>query len=98
MTSLHERISERFYNWEHRGRGWQVFEYPVPPEPPFVPFPGHHLPETEAVDDGIRPTILSSLVQKLSRRLATRDKPPTDSDEPDEESAPKLLVRDSLIE
>jgi hypothetical protein len=41
MPSVHEQLSEQFYQWETRGRGWQVFEEPVHPEPPFVPFHGH---------------------------------------------------------
>ena len=39
MPTAHEQFSEQFRRWELRGRGWQVFDEPVHPEPPFVPFP-----------------------------------------------------------
>ena len=64
MSRLDEQLTEQFHRWELRGRGWQVFDEPVYPEPPFVPFYGHYLPETPVVDDGRRPTFLSSLGRK----------------------------------
>ena len=90
MPSVHEQLSEQFYKWETRGRGWQVFGEPVYPEPPFQPFHGHYLPETPAIDDGRRPTFLSSLFRKAS--------PPPPVIEVEEEPEPTPLVRDSLIE
>src|SRR5438552_2253782 len=83
MPSVHEILSEHFYAWEQRGRGWQVFDHPVSPEPPFVPF--HFIPPQPPVDDGRKPTILSSLVQRLSRSIA---------DAPQSESSP-VLTEDS---
>ena len=94
MASVHEQLSEQFYKWETRGRGWQVFDEPVYPEPPFVPFRGHYLPETPVVDDGRRPTLLSSLF----RKIAAPPEPPPVIPEPEEEPEPTPLVRDSLVE
>lgn len=59
--TLPERLSEQFYAWELRGRGWQEFPRPVELEPPFRPFPGYFLPP--ARDDGHRPTFLSRFFQ-----------------------------------
>lgn len=61
MTSptLPERLTEQFYAWELRGRGWQEFPHPVALEPPFLPFPGYFLPALK--DDGHRPTFLGRL-------------------------------------
>src|SRR5437588_12077932 len=98
MDSLHERISEQFYQWEKRGRGWQVFPEPVYPEPPFRPFEGHYLPETPAVDDGRKPTILSSFMRMLSQTLSTEQEVPPIIPEAEEEPEPQVLVRDSVIE
>ena len=39
MTAIDERFTEQFRQWERRGRGWQVFDEPVYPEPPLPPFP-----------------------------------------------------------
>jgi hypothetical protein len=94
MASVNEQLSEQFYKWESRGRGWQVFGEPVYPEPPFVPFHGHYLPETPAVDDGCKPTFLSSLF----RKVAAAPEPPPVIPEPEEEPEPTPLVRDSLVE
>src|ERR1035437_3485786 len=96
MSRIHEQLSEQFYRWELRGRGWQVFDEPVHPEPPFVPFHGHYLPDTPIVDDGRRPTFLSSVVQKLGRKLNPQPQP--GEPEPEEEPEPQPLIRDNLIE
>jgi hypothetical protein len=96
MPSVHETLSEQFYRWEQRGRGWQVFDHPVAPEPPFVPFA--FTPQEPAVDDGRRPTILSSLFQKFSRKLSGEPEAPSVIHEPEEEPEPELLQRDSLVE
>jgi hypothetical protein len=54
--TLPERLTEQFYSWELRGRGWQEFARPVALEPPFRPFPGYFLPPIR--DDGHRPGLL----------------------------------------
>ena len=95
MPTAHEQFSEQFRRWELRGRGWQVFDEPVHPEPPFVPFHGHHLLETPAVDNGRRPTLLSSLYRKLT---SPRPEAPPIIPEPEEEPEPQSLVREKLIE
>lgn len=64
--TLEERLTAQFYEWEQRGRGWQVSEYPVELEPPFRPFLFHYAEAPPAVDDGRRPTFLSSLFESFS--------------------------------
>jgi len=59
-----ELLTEQFYRWERRGRGWQVWDYPVVLEPPFVPFRFHWIP-LESADDGRRPTFLSFTADRL---------------------------------
>lgn len=93
---LHEQLSEQFYNWELRGRGWQIYSEPVYPEPPFVPFTGHYPQSAVSIDDGHRPTALSSFVQRISRALASNT--PARIEETQEEPEPELLLRDSLVE
>src|SRR5947209_8548956 len=63
--SLPESLTEQFYAWELRGRGWQEFPGAVAPEPPFRPFPGYVLPRTQ--DDGHRPTFLSRFLSPPRR-------------------------------
>jgi hypothetical protein len=98
MSRLDEQLSEQFHRWEQRGRGWQVFDDPVSPEPPFRPFEGHYLPATPPVDDGVRPTVLSSLVKILSQKLSTEAAVPPVLPEPEEEPEPTPLIRESLVE
>lgn len=52
-------LTKQFYEWERRGRGHTVVEFPAQLEPPFVPFFGHFA-DSEYLDDGRRHTILSS--------------------------------------
>lgn len=59
-STLPERLTEQFYTWELRGRGWQEFARPVALEPPFRPFPGYFLPPIR--DDGHRPSFLGRLI------------------------------------
>jgi hypothetical protein len=98
MSRIEEQLTEQFRKWEMRGRGWQVFPEPVSPEPPFVPFYGHYLPDTPVVDDGRKPTLLSSFVRKLSQSLSTDRPIPPVIPEPEEEPEPEPLIRDSLVE
>lgn len=95
MPTAHEQFSEQFRRWELRGRGWQVFGEPICPEPPFIPFRGHHLSSEPIVDDGRRPTLLSSIFRKLT---AHRPEPLPDVPEPEDEPEPTPLARESLIE
>lgn len=94
MASIHEQLSEQFYQWESRGRGWRVFDEPVYPEPPFRSFDGHYLPEIPAPDDGRRETFLGSLFRKVSQR----PQPPPAVAETDPEPEIQTLIRDSLVE
>src|SRR5690348_10344961 len=96
MASIHEALSEQFHAWEKRGRGWLVCDHPVSPEPPFIPFNGYAAP-TGIVDDGRRPTFLSSLVRGLSQSLATT-KPAIPESSPLVEPEAEILERDSLLE
>jgi Type IV secretion-system coupling protein DNA-binding domain len=97
MPLVHEDLSRQFHDWERRGRGWTVFPEPVRPEPPFRPFAGHFLQGPAVVDDGRRPTFLSSLVQKLAESLkgpGPDEPPPAEPEEPE----PERFERDEALE
>jgi hypothetical protein len=99
MSSVDERLTDQFYRWERRGRGWQVFDEPVSPEPPFRPFRGHFLAAQGNLDDGRKPTALNTFVQRLGRRLAgTPSSVASLPPEADEEPGPECLVRAAGIE
>jgi hypothetical protein len=58
-----------FYAWERRGRGWQVWPYPVELEPPFRPVaPEFAAAPLPPVDDGRTHTFFSAIAEKLTRR------------------------------
>jgi hypothetical protein len=93
MPTAHEHFSNEFHAWEVRGRGWKVFDVPVYPEPPFVPSVRRMMTETPAVDDGRRPTFLSSLAKRLTQKPK-----PIEPVEEAEEPEPVPLIRDSQVE
>ena len=68
-----ELLTDQFYRWELRGRGWQLADAPIELEPPFRPFEGHVLPRHFFPDDGIEETRLSRLAGKV---LNLHGKPP----------------------
>lgn len=69
LPALSDILTERFYDWERRGRGWDAFEFTVDLEPEFYPFFGHYAPPVANVlDDGRRPTVLSSIASLFSRK------------------------------
>ncbi len=96
MSQIEEKLTDQFYEWEIRGRGWQVWDAPISPEPPFRPFHGHYALPENIPDDGRRPTLLSSFVGKLSRTLGGEEEAPEFPQE--EESEPELLLRSNLVE
>lgn len=96
MTGRSERRSREFLAWEARGRGFQVWEHPVLPEPPFVPYTGGWK-ESPPTDDGRKETFLSGLVRRVSERLAPA--PPSDTEGADDPpSAPEPFEREELVE
>ena len=61
-----EALTDQFYAWERRGRGWLLWDEPVELEPPFRPFLVPSLaPSAETIDDGRRPTFLSKLTDRM---------------------------------
>jgi excisionase family DNA binding protein len=66
IPTLSEKLTNNFYLWEKRGRGWQVWDYPVDLEPAYQPF--YHefaLPEGPGVDDGRKPRLITSFFKML---------------------------------
>lgn len=62
-----EQLTESFYVWERRGRGWQVWPAPIDLEPPFEPFRWRRRLRTPVgTDDGRRPTALGHLMDLLT--------------------------------
>lgn len=82
-----ERLTAQFYDWERRGRGWQLWNYPVELEPPFRPFFFHYVESGPAVDDARKPTALSSFIDGIFRRKSLPPPPAVfmEESEPDPE-------------
>ncbi len=87
IPTLAEQLTARFYAWEERGRGWQVWDHPVDLEPAYKSF-FHCLPELSVpIDDGRKPAISQLLAEKLHRYFPSifkteQSPPPADSGEP----------------
>jgi len=87
-----DALTEQFYRWELRGRGWEVWPGPVQLEPPFRPFDGHYLPPNLIEDDGRIESPGSRFAGRLSRFLGLEKPappvlPPEEPDEPEIELA-----------
>ncbi|MCH7665240.1 MAG: type IV secretion system DNA-binding domain-containing protein [Acidobacteria bacterium] len=83
-------LTQAFYDWELRGRGWATHPYPVVLEPPYRPFTVPGPASGRRRDDSRRPTLLSSLVDSF------RSPPPlvrTEEHEPPDEPLPQPDVR-----
>lgn len=76
------RLTSAFYSWEERGRGWQVWPYPVELEPPFRPFAFHSTQLELVTDDARKPTALSSWFEGLFGSKSPATEPEADVDEP----------------
>ena len=79
--SLPEALTENFYRWEQRGRGWKVWEYPVELEPPFQPFMFHYAPPKQIFDDARKPTFMSSLFESVENYFSDSKSPAPTSPE-----------------
>ncbi len=97
MSWVDEKLTERFYEWELRGRGWQVFDFPILPEPPFREFEGHFLPPSEVADDGRRHTAVSHFVESL-RFGSTPKTPAAEAPQEPEERKPIPFERGEIAE
>lgn len=97
MSRLDEQVTEQFYRWELRGRGWRVFEHPVELEPPFQPFIGHFPPPLSRRDEGRRPTAASGFMDRLRRSVAPSS-PPEPAHALDDEPEPEERTVQELVE
>ena len=63
-------LTDRFYDWEKRGRGWRLWDQPVELEPPFQTFLSHSpAPMRNPIDDGRKLSLLGQLAGAMSRRI-----------------------------
>ena len=88
---LIDDLVRRFYAWERRGRGWDIWPNYIAPEPAFLPFLGHYI-EVPPVDDGRKPTFLSRVARDVVDAFGT-DAPriPARDDEIAQEVEPTLF-------
>jgi len=68
-----ENLTRQFYEWEHRCRGWVLYDYPVDLEPPFEPFFFHEVQQTPAIDDGLRPSIITKALNLFKNEEVAED-------------------------
>src|SRR5439155_15581196 len=100
QLSQAELLTRQFYDWEQRGRGWQVWDYPVELEPPFRPFFFHYaIPGAPGYDDARKPTFVGALIEKLRDKL-THATPAPGAELPtedQEEPEPEVFYDDSRL-
>jgi hypothetical protein len=87
-----EEATARFYDWELRGRGWQEYSHRVTLEPRFRPFEGYRVAPAVVIDDARKPTLVSSLIARITRSKANASAPfhKAEADpDPDEVASPE---------
>lgn len=93
--TLAVRLTQDFYAWERLGRGWQVWPYPVRPEPPFAPFAFRaHLARGDVPDDGRTPSAFG----RLYRALIGQDEAPSPEPEPKAPAPQEFADRSPVVE
>ena len=68
-----ELLTAQFYDWERRGRGWQVYDAPVVLEPPYTPFHRYVVLGARPPDDGRRETLGSSIASLFKSLVSPRN-------------------------
>lgn len=72
-----DALTDHFYSWERRLRGWETFAAPVDLEPTFEPFLYHDVvPKEKIVDDSFRPSVITRIGNAIKSFL-----PPDTSDD-----------------
>src|ERR1043165_1459251 len=69
-ASREDSLTRQFYQWETRGRGWLLCNYPVELEPPFRPVMFLDDTVENLQDDASVPTFLGRLFDKSSKAAA----------------------------
>ncbi len=81
MEQIAKVLTDQFYAWEKRGRGVVLSPYPCELEPPFHPF-FYHYHNTKYIDDGRRPTLISTAFDFLKGKKQPKISLPHHSDPP----------------
>jgi len=76
LISPAEHVTNQFYDWEKRGRGWQTWPDPVVLEPPFKPFLFHTPHSRPVVDDGQTPHLLVRAFESVAAWFGQRNSAP----------------------
>ena len=97
MSARAAALTDAFYQWERRGRGWDVYSYPVSLEPPFS-FPDWSSVATRQ-DDTRRESFLDRLFQRTPQATDVPDETepePPEPKEPTEYTSMTLVVPQRL--
>jgi len=94
---LTEQLTIQFYEWEQRGRGWDVWNFPVYPEPPFVPFFFHNI-SNPMIDDGRKQTFFSSLIDDILEKFNSSQSNQSQSIKQEQEVTPQSFIRHGDIQ
>lgn len=92
-----EALTTQFYEWERRGRGWQICDCPVQLEPPFRLFFGHYVSPPPVMDDARRPSFLGRFAEALRGETPSSSRSEIPDIEDEEEPEPELFLSDAPI-
>lgn len=86
MEPQSNQLTQNFYRWETRGRGWRVWDSPVKLEPPFEPFHLYVPQVRPTFDDGRKPTLLSSFIESVQEGFSPSTRADIGQDEAQDQS------------
>lgn len=80
MSRFDPVLTQAFYEWEVRGRGWQQFDDPIDIEPPYEP-PFLRLKSPKVIDDGLQETLFTKVTGAIKSFLTTAEPEEVEEDE-----------------
>ena len=98
--NIARELTEQFYRWELRGRGWLIWPDSVQLEPPFRPFEGHFLSSRPIIDDGRIESFGSLFAKRVTGFLGIAPPPVIEEEveEIEEPEAERQADREDLVE
>ena len=98
--NIARELTEQFYRWELRGRGWLIWPDSVQLEPPFRPFEGHFLSSRPIIEDGRIESFGSLFAKRVTGFLGIAPPPVIEEEveEIEEPEAERQADREDLVE
>src|ERR1700682_6525416 len=96
MGQIDEQLTEQFYRWEVRGRGIELYDASVSPEPRFRPFDGHYILRSSQIDEGRRGGFGNQFLSFFRKEAPEEET--IEIEDLEKEPEPSYLERSDIVE